>query len=474
MFEQTRKSPALTVFHIAVTIAVIAAITYVCSRLVVANSTTVALSFVVVVLGVSTAWGLAAGLAASVAGAICLSLFMPPIGVFWVADLQHWVAFVTFLIASAICSQLSATVARRRSEIQKLYELGSALLLLDSRRSVLQELAEHTRRTFGFHSVTIFSSLTDQSCSAGPETASQERMLECSSSGTAYRDKSRSVLPLRLAGSGLGSVAFTTRSVSQYAQDAIANLLALALERARVQEHSAHMEAARQSEQLKCTLLDAIAHEFKTPLTSLKAATGLLGTGDPADQGELLSIIVEETEYLDFLLGEAIEMGRIEAGKLTLDRQVHPVPDVLSAAMRRMGPALKDRTMRQEIPEGVSDVLVDREMIGLVIRQLVSNAVKYTPPDLPITIRVEDCKDQVQITVEDQGPGIPEQERTRIFEKYYRTPATSALVPGSGIGLAIAREIVQAHGGSIWVDSTAGQGSRFHITVPCIPREMKV
>ena len=472
MLRDTRKSLVLTVLHILVTIGLITGITYVFSRMVVVNSTTVALSFVIVVLGVSTAWGLAEGVAASVFGAICLSLFMPPIGVFWVADPEHWVAFGTFLIASAICSQLSATVVRRRSEMQRLYSLSSTLLLFDSQKSIPHQLAECTRLAFGFPGVTIFNSSTGEFCSTGPEAASRNLLVECASTGTRHRSKSGlvSVLPLSLAGFGLGSVAFASRSVSESAQDAIANLLAMALERARVQELSAHTEALRQSEQLKSTLLDAIAHEFKTPLTSLKTAAALMASNDPHDHGELLAIIAEETDYLDFLLGEAIEMGRIEAGKLRLDLQLHPIEDVVSAAMRRMGPALKDRAIRQSIADHVPDVLVDRELIGLVIRQLVSNAVKYTPPDLPITVRATRSDDRVQITVEDHGPGIPEQEQARIFEKYYRTPATSSLVPGTGIGLAIAREIVQAHGGTIWVESKTGQGSQFHLTVPSVPQ----
>ncbi len=436
MLRDEGKGLLLRLLHVAITVGVISAVTFVYSHMVIVNSTTVALSFVVVVLAVSTAWGLAEGVAASVSGAACLSLFLPPLRVFWVADPEHWVAFGTFLTASAICSQLSATVVRRRSEMKKLYTLGSALLLLDSQKSIPQQLTEHTRKTFGFPAVTIFHSSTGELCSAGAQVASPNLMLECAATGTRHRNKSAgvSVLPLSLAGSGLGSIAFATRSISESAQDAIANLLAMALERARIHELSTHMEAARQSEQLKSTLLDAIAHEFKTPLTSLKAAAALMESNDPCDRTELLSIIVEETDYLDFLLGEAIEMGRIEAGKLKLDRQPYSVEDVLCAAIRRMGPALKDRTIRQTIPHPVPDLLVDRDLMGIVIRQLVSNAVKYSPPDSPITIRAIRNDDRVQITVEDRGPGISEREQSRIFDRYYRTAGTPQ-VPAPAAGL---------------------------------------
>ncbi len=380
------------------------------------------------------------------------------------------------LITSVVASQLSARAMRRRVEMEKLYALSRALILLKPKESIPRQLTDHIGMVFGIPSA-VFHTETDQLCAAGaPEIqVGQEQMRECALKNTGSRDPSGNVTvkPLNLAGLSLGSIALPSRSISETAQNAIAGLAAMAFERARIQELAERVEAAKMSERLKSTLVDAIAHEFKTPLTSIKAAVSLLEVDASGTRVELLSIIAEETDYLDGLLAEAIEMGRIEAGMLQLDRQPHSIADVLAAALARVGPALRDRAIRQEVPSSVPDLLVDRDLIGLAIRQLISNAAKYTPPDLPIWIRALARDREVQITIEDCGPGIPEAERARIFDKYYRSSATSTLVPGFGMGLPIAREIVEAHGGSLWVESTAGQGSRFHLTVPCVAPELK-
>jgi two-component system sensor histidine kinase KdpD len=347
--------------------------------------------------------------------------------------------------------------------------------MLDSRESITRQLTRHIRAISGIPAVAVFKAETGELCADGPPEVQfpESQMRECARGSEAERRTSTglSVRPLSLAGPAFGSIAFINPSLSETALNAIAGLAAMALERARVQELAARVEASRQSERLKSTLLDAVAHEFKTPLTSIKAAVSLLEAGEGARRDELVSIIAEETEYLDGLLGEAIEKGRIEAGMLQLDRQPCQVADILAAAIRRMGPSLRDRNIREDIPSCMPDLLVDPHLIGLAIRQLISNAVKYTSPDLPIGISVTCGEGRVQITVEDAGPGIPESEQTRIFEHYYRIQATSSRVPGSGMGLPIARDIVEAHGGKLWVESAPVQGSRFHMTIPYGPQD---
>jgi two-component system sensor histidine kinase KdpD len=281
------------------------------------------------------------------------------------------------------------------------------------------------------------------------------------------------ILPLSLGGPQFGSLALTAGSISEAAQNSIANLAAVALERSRTQELASRADAARQSQELKSTLLDAIAHEFKTPLTSIKVAVSLLaGDGDSSGK-EPLTIIDEETERLETLITEAIEMARIEAGKLRLERQRHSVAEVLHAALQKMELALKEHGTCLEIPDDLPDVLVDQELLGLAIRQLVGNAVKYTQPESPIMIRATAGEGMITIVVADCGPGIPEKDQERIFDRFYRVPETASGVPGSGMGLAIAREVVEAHGGRLWLQSTPGQGSEFFLTLPCFKPETK-
>jgi two-component system sensor histidine kinase KdpD len=201
---------------------------------------------------------------------------MPPIGEFWVADPEHWVALATFLITSVVASQLSARATRQCNEMEKLYALSRALILLDPKESIPRQLTRHIRTVFGIEGVAVFHEETGELCADGPsethfpESLMRECALKSSADGIASRNVS--VRPLSLAGPSFGSIAFASRLISETAQNAVAGLAAMALERARVQELAGRVEAARQSERLESTLLDAVAHEFETPLTSIKAA----------------------------------------------------------------------------------------------------------------------------------------------------------------------------------------------------------
>jgi two-component system sensor histidine kinase KdpD len=217
-------------------------------------------------------------------------------------------------------------------------------------------------------------------------------------------------------------------------------------------------------------LLDALAHEFKTPLTSIKAAaSSILDEGPPA-QKELITVIEEETDRLDSLVGETIRMARIEAGDFHLERRSQRVGDLISAASQKLRILLEDRQVQVETEENLPEIMADAELIGLTIRQLLTNALKYANPESPIIIRAHAAEGVVKISVKDFGPGISPKDQKRIFEKYYRVKDNTDRIPGTGMGLAIARKIIEAHGGKIWVESVLGQGSEFHFTLPMIEK----
>jgi two-component system, OmpR family, sensor histidine kinase KdpD len=472
------------IWRIAGAVAAIAVETVAFTRMGVVNGTTVAIGFLLTILAIATGWGLAEAIIASLAGAICFSLFLPPVGFFWVSEPENWLAFAAFLTTGVIASQLSSSAkkqareaTRRRSEMEKLYELSRALLQTRTEESIGRRLAQQIHEVFGVQGVAVLDGLTREVYRAGPQAidVSESSLHTCAARGTPYRDPATGVaiLPISLGGPQFGSLALTAGSISEAAQNSIASLAAVALERSRTQELASRADAARQSQELKSMLLDAIAHEFKTPLTSIKVAVSLLAGDRNASGKEPLSIVEEETERLETLITEAIEMARIEAGKLRLERQRHSVAGVLHAALQKMALALKEHGTSLEIPEGLPDVLVDQELFGLAIRQLVGNAVKYTQPESPIMIRAAADNGMITIVVADRGPGIPEKDQERIFERFYRIPETSFGVPGTGMGLTIAREIVEAHGGRLWLQSTPGQGSEFYVTVPCFISEMK-
>lgn len=226
---------------------------------------------------------------------------------------------------------------------------------------------------------------------------------------------------------------------------------------------------ARASEDFRATLLDALAHEFKTPLTSLKAAASALRASPPPAapaSSELLSIVEEETDRLDRLVSEVLQMARVDAGKLRLDRKPCNIRELLETSA---GEARRYAGLRQievQAHPDLPQVAADPDLAQTVLRNLLDNAVKYSAPGKIIRMEAEAIDRSVCIRVRDEGLGIAEEEMSRIFERGYRSPASKDSVPGAGMGLAIARDIVTAHGGRLWAESVPGKGSRFSFTLP--------
>jgi two-component system sensor histidine kinase KdpD len=243
------------------------------------------------------------------------------------------------------------------------------------------------------------------------------------------------------------------------------NLIALTIERARAIEEASHAEAARQGEVLKSALLDSLAHDIKTPLTSIKAAvTSLLSSSDHSER-ELLTIINEETDRLNQLAAEVIEMARIEAGKLHLEKGPVVVAELISGALADLAPAIQHRPVKVRVPDGLPAAEADHDFAMQVVKHFVENALKYTAEDSPIDISAELKSGRIVIGVADRGPGIEENERVRIFEKFYRGRRHRFDTKGTGMGLAIAKGIVEAHGERIWVESEPGQGAAFYFSL---------
>jgi two-component system sensor histidine kinase KdpD len=263
--------------------------------------------------------------------------------------------------------------------------------------------------------------------------------------------------------------------VSETALRAIAHLAALSLDRAHTQEAASRAEAARQSEELKSTLLDAFAHECKTPLTSIKAAvTSVLSENSiqPAHK-ELLQIVDEETDRLTAVVTDAIQMARIEAGQIELRKGPRSIAGLIHQSLAKMAGNLDARPVEVRVNEDLPPVAADPELIHIVIRQLLDNAIKYSPPDSPILIEAMLEEDAVIVSVADRGPGVAEQDRNRVFEKFYRGREARERIPGTGMGLAIAREIVRAHNGDIRVEGRSGPGSRFLFSLPVVKEPVR-
>jgi two-component system sensor histidine kinase KdpD len=227
---------------------------------------------------------------------------------------------------------------------------------------------------------------------------------------------------------------------------------------------------AEEEERLKLTVLDAIAHDLKTPLTSIKASvTCLLDCPESKreQQREFLTIIEEECDRIDLLLSEVLELARMEYGAVTLDIALHPIGELVSAALADCrGLTASNRKICLNVTNQDSPLLVDLSLARRVLVHLITNAHLYSLPGQPITVSTEKFNKFHIIHVADHGPGIENNEVERVFDKFYRGKTQRHLVPGTGMGLPIAKAIVEAHGGKIGVVSSVGEGSVFTFSLP--------
>lgn len=286
-----------------------------------------------------------------------------------------------------------------------------------------------------------------------------------------------------ITGVVVGQLSARARRRAEEAERARAEIERLYRELQSAFEKASQAEALKRSEQLKSALLDAVTHDLRTPLTSIKASISTLISGegetaeDPvqltaAEKSELLNVIDEESDRLNKLIEGLVELARLEAGEISLRPNWGTLDDMVSDAMARARAVVKRHRVEIRLEENLPLIRVDSRAVTEVVFSLLENAAKYSPADSLITITGERVKqgggDEVMVTVADEGPGVAPEFRERVFSRFFRAHAEGGAAPsGLGMGLAIARGIVEAHGGRIWIDPGPGsRGSRFRFTVP--------
>ena len=445
------------------------------------NPTTVALTLLLAILAVSTVWGIAVAVFMSVIAMLAFNYnFLPPIGRFTVADPQNWVALFAFLVVSVLASHLSSRARQkaedasaRRREIEKLYAFSQGLLESGNVIQLLNRIPSQIVDIFEVGAAALLLAEKQKIYRSGPvipkldlETLKTIVMRE---EPLIDVPNSLCFVPLRLGLRPIGSLGISGTILSRQTLEAVGTLVAVAIERARAIEQLGLTEAARESERLRTALLDSVTHALRTPLTSIKASvTNLLSNQSLTDRQrqEMLTIINEESDRLNRLVGEAGEMARLDAGEVELRIESRPIEDVINAALSQCKLSLGCREVRINVAPGLPHVRMDLGRAREALVHLLENANQYSPPNQPITVTAEATPDFVVTSVADRGAGIDELEQSLIFEKFYRGKDQRYLVQGTGMGLPIAKAIIQAHGGSLSLTSQRGQGSVFSFTLP--------
>jgi len=460
--------------------AIVALIVLVYVKLLHVNPTTVALSFLLAILSVAAAWGLRYALPMSLVSALCFNFFfLPPVGTLTIADTQNWVALLAFLATSVIASNLSERARRqaeeaqqRRQDMERLYTFSQQLLIAENIVELLKTIPHFAVETFGSREAAVLVSAKDQIYRSDPDRqAISTDQLRDAARGDSLFDPVRllAVFPLRMGTRIVGSFGVSGDLPSRQTLEAIGSLIATAIERANAVERLTRTEASRESERLRSALLDSVTHEFRTPLTSIKASVTTLRSGaklTDEQQADLLAVIEEESDRLNRLIGEAVEMAQLDAKEVSLDLRPRQIREAIDAALAESKNVLADHPVEVRLPERLPAAVMDAGWIKKVLQHLLENAAKYSPAGSPIFVSSEVKNNRLITSVADRGAGIDDLERSMIFDKFYRGQSQRYRVQGTGMGLAIVKAIVEAHSGRMEVTSQLGHGSVFSFGLP--------
>jgi two-component system sensor histidine kinase KdpD len=446
------------------------------------NVPTVGFLYLVLVVLVSLHAGFAIATVTSVVAAVCLDyFFIPPILSFEVYSAEYWIALGAFEFTALVITRLAYVANIRaveaieaRRDTERLYETARRILLFDRSREPGSLLTSLIQEVFELDEMVLFDAVSAQTYEVGTPLVAEERVRGSYSGDRDEFDPDAKTwfCVLRLGARPMGALALRGTTMAPPVATALASLCATALERVRSFEREYRAEAARQSEQLRAAVLDALGHQFKTPVTTIWAASsGLLAAGGLSEvQTELLTVIDEQAKTLNDLASRLLGTAKLDSTSFEPHRRLLLLSKEVKAVIQALAEPHRDR-FRIAAATGEIPVMADHRLILVALTQLVDNAIKYSVPESPIEIWFGVTEAEASVTVRDYGLVIKPDDRERIFERFYRGIATDQGPAGTGLGLAIVKRIVEAHHGRVWFESKL-EGTEFSIALPAAAKQV--
>jgi two-component system, OmpR family, sensor histidine kinase KdpD len=439
--------------------------------------------YLFVTLVVADRAGFVAASITSVVATLCLEYyFAPPAFSFRVDRPEDITALVTFEGMSLVVSRLShrarlhyLMLERQSAEQKSLYELSRDVLLLDWKQSPERQLCQRIKQGFQVEGVALWNAyenvLADYGTTPGADVAVKaiyfhERNYDDTSHRIAHR-------VLYFGTRAVGSLVLYGHSLDALSINSIASIAAMAIERTRSLALEMTMEAERHSEQLRSTLLDGLAHAFKTPLATITlSSSALLATHELAGQQKnLVGLINQEATRLGDLTTRLLQMSQIKSSRLTVQAKETDTEALLQRVLDECALPLKRKRLELSIAPKTARIQCDPQVFGLALVQIVDNAAKYSPEDSVIDMSVSGVESQTLVRVHNRGSYIAPAERQKVFTRFYRSPSVEHQAPGTGLGLSIAMQAVEAHGGKISIESDTQDGTTFVIAIPNVAEE---
>ena len=412
--------------------------------------------FVFAVLPIAVVWGTGYAVVVAVASMLTFNFFfLPPLHTFTLADSRNWFALAVYLTTATVVGALASRARRQRAEaLQReresalLADVASELLRGNGVALDLDRVGQRAAEVLGVSAVRIALGESDPRRGDAP-------------------------YPLAVAEGELGTLYAPEReepslNVRRRVLPALASLLAVATEREQLSREALEAEALRRSDAIKTAIIQAVSHDLRTPLATIETALDGLESGSlaltDADRAELLETIRAEHGRLKSFVENLLDLSRLQAAAAPPSLEVWTADELISRAIAEMPGAER---VHVTAPGSVPATRVDATQIQRVLANLIDNALKFSPPNEPVEVSVHATRRELIIRVTDHGPGIPEEERERIFEPFHRLPGRRDAA-GAGLGLAIARGFAQANGGRVWVESREGQGTTFAVALPAV------